>query len=128
MNTYTISANQFAQKHGVKLHILNYEYRKYFPEDKESRYVFTCRLTRGRKQYTFTFGQSIAAGGEEPDMYSILSCLTKHDPETFENFCSDYGYDTDSRTAERTYKAVCREWAAVERLFADCIEELSEIN
>ena len=24
----------------------------------------------------------------------------------FENFCADYGYDTDSRSAEKTYKAV----------------------
>jgi hypothetical protein len=128
MNTYTISANQFAQKHGVKLHILNYEYRKYFPEDKESRYVFTCRLTRGRKQYTFTFGQSIAAGGEEPNLYDVLTCLQKYDVGTFDDFCANFGYDTDSRTAERIYKNVCKEYKAVERLFSDVIDELQEIQ
>lgn len=126
--TEEMTAVKFARKYGVKLQILNSEYRKYFDSDKECRHVFTCKLTRGRKQYTFTFGQSIAAGWQEPDIYDVLSCITKYDPETFEFFCSNYGYDTDSRMAERIYKGVCKEYAAVERLFSDCIEELREIN
>jgi len=64
----------------------------------------------------------------EPTMYDVLTCLTKYDPETFENFCSEYGYDEDSRTAERTYKAVCKEYEAVDRLFSDVMEELQEIQ
>lgn len=54
-----------------------------------------------------------------PTMYDILTCLTKYDPDSFENFCSEYGYDTDSRKAEKTYNAVCDEWLNVSRLFSD---------
>ena len=54
-----------------------------------------------------------------PTMYDILVCLTKYDPDSFENFCSEYGYDTDSRKAEKTYNAVCDEWLNVSRLFSD---------
>ena len=67
--------------------------------------------------------------GKSPSEYSILSCLTKYDPESFENFCSEYGYDEDSRTAERTYNAVVKEWQNVCMIWADDeIEELREIN
>lgn len=125
---YTQQAEQFAQKFGVKLSIISSDYGKYFADDTQSRHIFTCKLQRGRKSYTFKFGQSIAAGAKEPEMYDILAYLQKHDPETFEDFCGNYGYDEDSRKAYKTYKAVCREWAAVERLFSDCLDELQEIN
>lgn len=63
-----------------------------------------------------------------PSMYDVLTCLTKYDPEGFEDFCSNFGYDTDSRGAERTYNAVVEEWANVEILFGDILEELQEIQ
>lgn len=54
-----------------------------------------------------------------PTIYDILVCLTKQDPDSFENFCSEYGYDTYSGKAEKTYNAVCDEWLNVSRLFND---------
>lgn len=128
MSEYTKQAEQFAAKHGVKLKVLASLWGRHFPEDKVARHIFKMKISRRGKSYTFEFGQSIANGAEEPDMYSVLACLTKSDPEDFEWFCKNYGYDTDSRTAERTYKAVCKEWAAVERLFGDVLDELQEIN
>jgi hypothetical protein len=129
MSTYTAQANKFAQKHGVKLSFIGEpQYKKHFADDKTSRYVFRCRLTRARKSYTFDFGQSIQAGAEEPTMYDILTCLQKYDCGTFADFCGEFGYDEDSRNAERIYKAVCKEFTAVERLFSDVIEELQEIQ
>ena len=66
--------------------------------------------------------------GEAPDMYSVLASLTKYDPVDFDNFCGDYGYDNDSRKAEKMYHAVVEEWKNVERLFGDVLDELQEIN
>lgn len=64
-----------------------------------------------------------------PSVYDVLACLTKCDPGTFENFCSDFGYDEDSRTAERVYFAVQKEYAQLARLFTpEQMEELAEIN
>ncbi len=40
-----------------------------------------------------------------PSPYDILACLEKYDYESFEDFCSQLGYDTDSRNAERIYNA-----------------------
>lgn len=64
-----------------------------------------------------------------PTPYDVLACLTKYDPGTFENFCSEYGYDADSRKAEKTYKAVCEEYTSLCTLFSsEEMEELQEIN
>jgi len=64
-----------------------------------------------------------------PTEYDILACLTKYDPGTFEDFCADFGYDEDSRTAEKTYKAVRAEYEALARLFSDYeLELMGEIQ
>ena len=67
--------------------------------------------------------------GKKPTACDILACLTKYDPETFEDFCSNYGYDTDSRSAEKIYNAVKTEWQNVKNMFSGKeIEELQEIQ
>lgn len=67
--------------------------------------------------------------GTPPTAYDVLTCLTKYDPGTFEEFCGEFGYDTDSRRAEKTYNAVFNEWLEITRLFNDKeIEALREIQ
>lgn len=64
-----------------------------------------------------------------PRPYDILTCLTKYDPETFSDFCACYGYDEDSRSAERTYKAVVKEYNSLSRLYTpDELEAMAEIQ
>ena len=125
---YQQQANEFATATGTKLKINRTTYGKHFAEDKESRYIFNCTLTRNGKRYTFNFGQSITAADTPPTMYDILATLTKYNPETFENFCGEYGYNTDSIKALNTYKAVKREFNGVNRLFSDILEQLQEIQ
>lgn len=66
---------------------------------------------------------------KEPSDYSILACLQKYDVGTFEDFCGDFGYDTDSRKAEKIYFAVQKEYSELVRLFTEEeLEELREIS
>jgi hypothetical protein len=66
---------------------------------------------------------------EIPTAYSILAAITKYDPGTLEDFCNEFGYDTDSRKAEKTYNAVKNEYQNVAMLFNDTeMQELAEIN
>ena len=134
MNNYTQQAENFAAKYGVTLEILDCEYKPMWSETQK-RSVFKLRLKRNGKSYTFEFGQSIQAGNTSPDMYSVLACLTRYAVGSFDDFCSEFGYSRydeetgrTNKQTERTYKAVCKEFAAVERLFSDCMEELQEIN
>jgi hypothetical protein len=63
---------------------------------------------------------------EIPSAYSILACLEKYDVGTFENFCSEFGYDEDSRKAEKIYKAVLDEYKSLQALFSE--EELDKMQ
>ena len=122
----------------------------YFDDDKESRDVYEITFTRNGKTWSFRFGQSIADSGEYvkrnphgktvydhelikrkrivPGAYDVLSCIEKYDPGTFEDFCGNFGYDTDSRKAEKTYFAVQKEWSECNKMFGDVMDELQEIN
>jgi len=64
-----------------------------------------------------------------PTAYAVLAALTKSDPGSFEDFCFEYGYDTDSRRAEKTYKAVVDEYNNLTRLFSyEELQEMQEIS
>lgn len=64
-----------------------------------------------------------------PNEYDILACLQKYDVGTFEDFCSEFGYDEDSITANKTYKEVCNEFKDVQTIWSDEeIKLLQEIN
>jgi len=59
----------------------------------------------------------------------VLACIQKYEVGNFQNFCGDFGYDTDSRKAEKIYKAVCKEWEKVNTFFSESeLIELQEIQ
>ena len=65
----------------------------------------------------------------QPDTYSILTCLTKYDPGTFEDFCGDFGYDTDSIKALKTYEGVKNKFENLQTLYSDKeLEAMAEIQ
>ena len=127
---YLKQANDFCNKHSITIKCEKPVLKRHFAGDKEERYVWQVtihRTVKGQKM-SFEFGNSINAKNKMPSNYDILTCLTKYDPGTFSDFCSDYGFDTDSRRAEKTYNAVCKEFAAVQRLFGDILDEMQEIQ
>jgi len=88
-------------------------------------YHFRCRLIlKGRPAYTFWYSMGSAHAGKEPELDGVLSCLASdasgyENARTFEEFCGEYGYETDSRKAERIYRACGRAAAALKRLLGD---------
>lgn len=77
----------------------------------------------------FPAGQIIEVRGSEPTAYDILACLVKYDPNTFEDFCGDFGYSTDSIIAVDAYKEVKEEWKNVQTIWTDKeIDLLREIQ
>jgi hypothetical protein len=70
-------------------------------------------LRRGRSSMTVPFSQG-PAHTHPPDAVDVLSCLASDasgfdDARSFEEWADNYGYDTDSRKVERTYRAVQRQ-------------------
>ena len=124
---YRKQANDFCKKHGVKMVVGEADWGHPSWDTKEGHYVFPVTLKRKGRQMSLRFWQSLAAGAEEPEAYDVLACLTKYDPGTFKEFCAEfYGHD-ERYDSKQVYKAVCREWKAVERVFGDVLEELREI-
>lgn len=131
-NEYDLQAEKFLTDHGIKFTAKYITHGIHFPGDKDGRDIWRLTLTRGNtrgRRISVRFGQSVASQGETPRAYSLLTCLTKYDPGTFSEFCREYGYDEDSRSAERTYKAVVKEWKQVAGFFSSAeIEALGEIQ
>ena len=116
---YEQAAQLAADKLNITLKLEFLKNDKHFEDDKDFRDIYKCTLKRGNREYIFNFGQSIAAGDTEPNLYDVLTCLQKYDVGTFEDFCGEFGYN---RASEKTYKAVLKEFKALERLFTN--EEL----
>ena len=87
------------------------------------------RRFQGKKQSHLWMHNPQESDRVYPSAYDVLSCLTKYDPGTFAEFCSDFGYDTDSRKAEKTYFAVQDEYANLKRIFSqEELEKMQEIQ
>lgn len=66
---------------------------------------------------------------QAPTAYCVFSAMTKYDPGSLEEFCSEFGYDSDSRKAEKTYKAVKNEYIQLCTLYTDGeLTMMAEIN
>jgi len=128
MSEYEQQAIDFCNKWNVKMKVGTPKYDR-MPWSPDYRYIFPVTLSKDGRRMTVQFGQSLAQGDNPPTAYDVLACLTKSDPGSFEDFCADYGYDTDSRKAECTYRAVKREWEKVLRVFGEgeCLDDLQEI-
>lgn len=67
----------------------------------------------------------------ELSAYDVLACISSdiHTPETFEDFCSEYGYETDSIKALQTFKRADRFAKRLREFFTtEEIEALEEIR
>ena len=83
-------------------------------------------LSKTGKQIKRYKGQYLDGGNskknedfKEPTAYDVLTCLQKYEIGTFEDFCADFGYDEDSRKAEKIYKAVLDEYQNLQRLYSE---------
>lgn len=129
MNDYQQQAIDFLKATETTFTSTYKDHDFYFPGDEYTRDIYNIVLKNKAHRYRFTFGQSIANAGKHPTAYEVLSCLQKYDVGTFDDFCSDFGYDTDSRKAYKAYKAVLREWKNVGLLFTtEQLEMLQAID
>lgn len=103
-----------------------------------NHHVIRVRSERTKKSVRFDFWQSLSETTIEKDTQALgaLCCFLDDalsGDRTFPEWCADLGYDTDSRKAEKAWKACvrCRERAL--RLFDDeaqfyqIAEEIREI-
>ena len=132
MNNYEKQALDFleATQTNIKTKFLKYDY--HFDGDKDKRDIYRVTISRGNRSFSFNFGQSLINSGSgeiSPDSYDILSCLQKNEIGDFQDFCNEFGYDTDSIKANKIFKAVAKEWDNVQKIWTDAeINQLQEIQ
>lgn len=124
----------FIEKHRITL---TYEYIDSNPHmdgfEGDHYKVTLKRPIPGRQhpalsQLSVPFSKGYGHKGVPPTAEDVLECLRSDactDGDTFEEFCFSLGYDSDSRKAEKLYKAVQRQTDKLRRfLGADLFTEL----
>lgn len=127
---YEKQALHFLNSTNTEMLIQFLKYGKHFDNDKEDRNIYSFTLSRNGKTYQSEFGDSIqnTMDGVEPNQYDILACLGSSCPESFEDFCLEYGYDNDSISALHTFEACKAEAIGLKTLFNESeLQDLSDI-
>ena len=138
MSDYEAQAQKFLAEHGLTFRAA-YQGGKCAPwcdgtcQHGDCYRVTLKRAGDGRRSISFDFWNSMAARerGEPLQAYDVLACISSdyYTPETFADFCSEYGYDEDSRKAERSFKAADKFARKLRAFFTEAeAEQLSEIR
>jgi len=113
---------EFIEKYKVKMESVQMEDNPNFDAGHKMTH-WSCEIRCGTRRVTIPFSQGLAHEGAEPELDSVLDCLVSDAQgavdQSFEEWASDYGYDTDSRKAEKIYKACCATATKLKRLFKD---------
>jgi hypothetical protein len=89
-----------------------------------------CTLRYRGRQMTCPFSQGPAIC-REPTAEDLLECLlmdASGADQPFEDWAGDYGYDTDSRKAERTHNACVAQTEKLKRLLGEDFDEFMAIE
>lgn len=142
---YNAQAQAFLDKYGIKLRVTLSDSKTapWHDESRGERHHYRVTLSRnvyaGRNSHspkarlTFDFFGSIADAekGAHPRAYDVLACLSGdiNTPDTFAEFCGDYGYDADSIKAKRQFNRCDRFAKRLRAFFTDEEREgLAEIQ
>lgn len=122
MENENISLEQFISKHNIQFE----QHTVYTRPDglmQGDMWHFKCRIKAGRRAFGLYFSQGRGIS-HEPSLADVLDCLASdaagyENAQDFEQWADEYGYDTDSRKAEKTYRAVKRQAEQLKRTIGD---------
>lgn len=128
MSEYEKQANDLLKSMNVGFKAEFVKYGSHFEGETEKRDIYKCVFSRGDDNLVIEFGQSIVNSGKgiPPTAYDVITCMEKYDPEDFDFWCDNLGFDNDSRRAERIYKLCVKQWRQVSGFFTE--EELEELR
>lgn len=135
MTDYQQQAANFLTKHGItfSFKLANTKVPSWDESRKCNHFIVT--LKQGKKKVSFDFFDSsnnYQKGVTTLDAYSVLTCCSSeiNCPDTFEDFCSEFGYDQDSRKAEKTFRALKKFSDKLNKFFdtEEMRDDLSEIQ
>lgn len=117
---------QFIREHNIKF---AYKAADSNPPMGDNMDHYRCRLRIDDRKIIVKFSKGYGHHGKPPTLREVLACLADDSQAkgyTFHEFCDNYGYDPDSRTAHRTFKACVKLSEKLEYLLgAYAVEDLT---
>lgn len=120
--------HDFILAHDIRMTATRIEARTDFQKEFRGASHWKCVFTMvdaDEKRHCMTAEYSMGAAHDHrigPRPGDVLDCLAMDAQSVrgqgFEEWCEDFGYDSDSRKHEKTYKACCRTLAKLEKFFA----------
>lgn len=112
METKTITLDQFIAEQQLEMSVLPVKRNPHMSEQLPRN--FECTITvvgRGYHEPMTVYFSQGSAHKKKPTLAEVLDCLASDasgvdNARSFEDWSSEYGYDTDSRKAEHTYNTV----------------------
>ena len=132
MTEYEKLAKDFCEETGTEI-VFQYKGCLDCPWDTKPHDQYRVTITRNDEEMSVDFWASLVdtRNGVQPTEYDVLACLQKYYVGSIDRFFEEYGIKItsyeDFQNATKTYEAVCKEYADVERLFADVMDQLQEI-
>lgn len=108
----TATYEQWAEKYGVSMAVEWADENPHMDDMPAGSSHYSCTFTVDGQDGSLTIPFSMGpAHTDEPDIGNVLDALTSdasgfENAPTFEDWAGEYGYDTDSRKAEKTFRAV----------------------
>jgi len=115
----------------MKMEFMNFKIESEFKGDKLSpwsdakyknynNHIIKVYNKITKKRISFEFWESIEITTED-QLLNAFECLISdaisgNQNETFEEFCQEFGYDEDSRQAEKTYKECKKSYDKIKRI------------
>jgi len=123
---HELTLTAFIQQHGITMSADPADANPNMPTGRGWQH-WRCTLACGHREMTVYFSQGPAIC-REPTVEDVLDCLAMDASGlggSFEDWCNEFGYDTDSRRAERTFQLIERQSKQLQRLIgADAYETL----
>jgi len=85
--------------------------------------IVNGQMVHGSPSFSLYFSQGLGIT-EDPTLADVLDCIANDasgydNTRGFEDWASDYGYDADSRSAEKIYRAIKRQAEQLKRTIGD---------
>jgi len=118
----TMTVAEFVKTYRIRMTTTRAESNPKMP-DSSSMDHWKCILRRPSHTMTVFFSMGYGHNGKAPKVADVLDCLASDaasidNTRGFEDWCADFGYDSDSRKAEKTFKA-CEHQASRLRNFLE---------
>jgi hypothetical protein len=124
-----MTIQQFITKHNIGADIKRIPFRldnvEWEPNAKH--YAFTISFDGKSLRGQYSQGSGIKTFPKCVDVLNALVCdASGIDGTSFDMWCGDYGYDTDSIKASETYRACLKESQDLKRVFGNLYTKLME--